>query len=101
MKRRQFIGTLATLPALTAALNAQEGPPVQDPVERMTAPSWPTIALNHLGFRPSTGEKMLVVRALAKPLPTEFTLQDVSEQAFGFTRPLTKVNSDFGPCLMA
>ncbi len=101
MKRRQFIGTLATLPALGAALNAQEGPPVQDPVERMTAPPWPTIALNHLGFRPRAGEKVLVVRALATPLPTEFTLRDVSERPFRFSRPLNKVNSDFGPCLVA
>jgi hypothetical protein len=31
---------------------AQEGPPVRDPVERMTPPAGPTIAINHLGFRP-------------------------------------------------
>jgi Glycosyl hydrolase family 9 len=101
MKRRQFIGTLATLPALRAALNAQEGPPVQDPVELMTAPPWPTIALNHLGFRPRAGEKVLVVRALATPSPTHYTLGDVREQRFGFTRPLSRVNSDLGPCLVA
>ncbi|HET7212292.1 MAG TPA: glycoside hydrolase family 9 protein [Terriglobia bacterium] len=101
MKRRQFISTLASIPVLGAALNAQEGPPVQDPVERMTAPPWPTIALNHLGFRPRAGEKALVVRAIAAPPPTEFTLRDVSQRPFIFTRPLKKVDSDFGPCLVA
>jgi|GEM_PF-2885023 len=91
MKRRQFIGTLASIPALAAALKAQEAPPVQDPVERMTAPPWPTIAINHLGFRPRAGEKVLVVRALANPLPTEFTLHGVSQRPFSFTHPLKKV----------
>ena len=69
----------------------------------MTAPNWPTIALNHLGFRPRAGQKVLVVRALATPRPTQFTLRDVSERPFHFTRPLNGVASasDFGPCLMA
>ncbi len=101
MKRRQFLGALASLHALPAALNAQEGPPVPDPVERMTAPNWPTINLNHLGFRPRVGQKALVVRALATPPPAQFTLFDVSERHFRFTRALTRVNSDFGPCLVA
>jgi hypothetical protein len=102
MKRRQFLGTLAALPVTAAnpAL-AQEGPPVSDPVEKMTAPDRPTIALNHLGFRPRTGSKTLVVRALASPLPRQFTLRDVSERSFRFTRPLTEVRSDLGPCLTA
>jgi len=101
MKRRQFLGTLAALPVVSATLDAQKGPPVQDPVEQMTAPSWPTIALNHLGFRPRAGQKMLVVRALAEPPPEQFTLRDVSESSFRFTRPLKKVRSDFSPCCVA
>ena len=61
------------------------GPPVQDPVEQMTTPNWPTIALNHLGFRPRAGQKVLVVRALTTPHPAQFTLRDVSERPFHFT----------------
>jgi hypothetical protein len=98
MDRRNFLTTIAALPI---ALKAQEGPPVKDPVEDSTAPNWPTIALNHLGFRPKTGSKVLVVRALTSPRPQEFTLQDVSERPFRFTRPLAEVRSDFGPCLTA
>jgi hypothetical protein len=102
MKRRQFLGTLAALPVAAAnPVVAQEGPPVDDPVLNMTAPESPTIALNHLGFRSRTGSKTLVVRALASPLPRQFTLRDVSERPFRFTRPLTEVRSDFGPCLTA
>jgi hypothetical protein len=44
----------------------------------MTAPNWPTINCNHLGFRPRVGSKSLVVRALASPPPTEYQLRDVS-----------------------
>ena len=43
----------------------------------MTAPNWPTIALNHLGFRPGVGQKMLVVRALAAPRPALLCLDEV------------------------
>src|SRR5205823_7958969 len=103
-KRREFLGAVAALPAVpTATLDAQRRPPVQDPVEQMTAPNWPTIALNHLGFRPRVGQKVLVVRALATPRPVQFTLRDVSERPFHFTGPLNGVASasDFGPCLVA
>ena len=102
MKRRQFIGTLASIPALPALLHPQEGPPREaEPVEKMTAPNWPTINSNHLGFRPRVGSKTLVVRALATPRPKEYHLRDVGESDFGFTRPLKEEASDFGPCLTA
>jgi Glycosyl hydrolase family 9 len=92
--RRQFLGTLASLPV---AAMAQEGPPVADPVEKMTVPPRPLIALNHLGFRPRTGRKVLVV----KPPPpgfmySEFTLRDVVPP-FRVTRPLSLTKDpDFG-----
>jgi hypothetical protein len=54
LRRRQFLGTLAALPV---AAMEQEGPPVSDPVEKMTAPARPAIAINHLGFRPHAEEK--------------------------------------------
>jgi len=102
MKRRQFIATIAPLPMVPASLPGQKGPPpIGEPVEKMTAPNWPTIHCNHLGFRPRVGSKTLVVRALASPLPTEYQLRDVSERHFGFTRPLKPEASDFGPCLTA
>lgn len=111
MKRRHFLGTLAALPVIAGVeaadprkgnLLAQEGPPVTDPVENMTAPDRPTIALNHLGFRPKLGSKTLVVRvpkSADAPPAKQFTLRDVSERHFQVTRPLTETKSDLGPCL--
>lgn len=86
LDRRHFLGTLATLPV--AAL-AQEGPPVSDPVEKMTAPARPAIAINHLGFRPRVGAKVLVVKPPPAGFtpPRDFTLRDVVPP-FRFTRPL-------------
>ncbi|MGD0124379.1 MAG: glycoside hydrolase family 9 protein [Terriglobia bacterium] len=103
MKRRQFIGAVTTLPLVPNLLHAQEGPPpLGERVEKMTAPNWPTINCNHLGFRPRVGSKSLVVRALASPPPTEYQLRDVSESNFALTKPLKKESgSDFGPCLTA
>jgi len=48
------------LPAIPVSVAAQKGPPRPELVEKMTAPPWPTIALNHLGFRPRTGEQKQV-----------------------------------------
>jgi hypothetical protein len=101
MKRRQFLGAVATLPVAAASVMAQEGPPVSDPVETMTAPDWPSIAVNHLGFRPRVGSKTLVVKAVDSAPVREFTLRDVSERSFRFTRSLSEVRSDLGPCLTA
>ena len=93
LHRRQFLSTLAALPA---AAIAQEGPPVGDPVEKMTAPAGPLIGINHLGFRPSATKKVLLI---VKPPPagyslpnewSEFTLRNVVPP-FRFTRPLTQV----------
>jgi len=103
MKRRQFIGTVASLPLVPNLLLAQEGPPpLGERVERMTAPNWPTVNCNHLGFRPRVGSKVLVVRAVASPPLKEYHFRDVAESNFGFTKPLIKESgSDFGPCLTA
>jgi len=83
-----------------AWLEAQAGPPVNDPVEKDTPAKSPTIALNHLGFRPHTGRKVLVVRVTANESPREFSLRDVVPP-FHFTRPLTLHNGDLGPCFTA
>lgn len=93
LPRRQFLGTLAALPA--AAL-AQEGPPERDPVEKMTAPAEPTIAISHLGFRPHS-RKVMVVKSLPRGVTRpEFTLRDVVPP-FRFSRPLTPATEpDFG-----
>jgi hypothetical protein len=102
LHRRKFLTALATLPGAAAAL-AQEGPPENDPVEKMTSPDWPTIALNHLGFRPGAGSKVLVVKApvASSAAPREFELRDVSERPFRFKRRLTESRSDLGSCLTA
>ncbi|MGA2631791.1 MAG: glycoside hydrolase family 9 protein [Terriglobia bacterium] len=98
MNRRHFIGTLAVFPF---AAYAQEGPPVPDPVEKMTAPAKPTIAISNVGFRPRVGKKTLVVRATGPTPPKSCTLRDVVDVKFRITRPLVAARSDFGPCLTA
>ena len=89
MNRRHFMEAFAALPL---ALTAQERPPVKDEVESLTAGETPTLGLNHLGFRPHAGEKILVVRALPSPQPREFTLRDVGSEPFHFTRPVVRVD---------
>jgi Glycosyl hydrolase family 9/Cellulase N-terminal ig-like domain len=105
MDRRNFLGKLAGATALSAAapsrsLNAQKGPPQADPVEKDTTAPTPTIALNHLGFRPRAGRKVLVVRATTEPTPAEYELRDVVPP-FRFRRPLERTESDFGAFLTA
>jgi hypothetical protein len=104
MKRREFI---AGLPALTSAsllapALAQQGPPRPDPVEQQTAGAEPAIALNHLGFRPQVGGKVLIVRAnktTSSAEAAEFTLRDLVPP-FKFTRRLRHVESALGPALI-
>src|SRR5579885_1309841 len=101
MNRRKFLGAVSGVSVAGAAwLEAQAGPPVNDPVEKDTPAKSPTIALNHLGFRPHTGRKVLVVRVTANESPREFSLRDVVPP-FHFTRPLTLHNGDLGPCFTA
>jgi len=96
MNRRYFLGSLAALPLVA---RAQEGPPVADPVERMTAPPTPTININHLGFRPHVGKKTLVVRLTGAARPKSFGVRDVAQFDTFHSRPLVATRSDFGPCL--
>ncbi len=99
MNRRRF---LSAVPALAAApLLPQAGPPVDDPVLRMTAGSAPRIALNHLGFRPRAASKALVVRAASEDRVASFTLIDTGTMKPMFTRPLQAAEGDFGPALSA
>jgi hypothetical protein len=100
MDRRKFIAALpaATVPAL---LKAQEGPAVPDPVEKDVPPRGPTIALNHLGFRPCVGRKILVVRVTNGKRPDHFLLRDIGSSDFHFTKDLTPTHGDFGPCVTA
>jgi len=72
----------------------------------MTPPRFPTIALNHSGFRPRLGTKTVVVRAASGLRPVEFTvldigsLGDISSGEFNIRRPMTAVSSDLGPCVV-
>lgn len=99
MDRRSFLSIPAA--AAPALLKGQAGPPQHDQVERDTPAKSPTIALNHLGFRPKIGRKVLVVRVTDSTPPKEFFLRDIGFSHFQFTRPLTLTRGDLGPCLTA
>jgi hypothetical protein len=100
MDRRKFIVSLPAA-AVPAVLKAQAGPPVHDPVEQDVPQKGPAIALNHLGFRPSVGRKLLVVRMTRPDEPDHFLLRDIGSSNFHLTRPLTSTRGDLGPCLTA
>jgi len=92
MNRRFFLGVLGPASAF-----AQQGPPREERVEKMTAPASQTLALCHVGFLPRAG-KILVVRNPISPAPAEFTLRNLVDP-WGFkprTFPLREVNADFG-----
>jgi Glycosyl hydrolase family 9 len=103
MDRRTFLGSLSGLSVapIPPLLKGQVGPPAPDPVENYTPLKTPTIALNHLGFRPRVGRKVLVVRVTSSDLPDAFSLRDIGSSNFHFTRPLTSTHGDLGPCLTA
>jgi len=98
MRRRDFIKGLGL--SLAAPVIAQEGPPVAERVEKLTATRNPAVALNHLGFLPRA-QKTVLFRQPGSTAPAEFTLTDIgaNEKPFKLTRPLRLVNCDFGPCL--
>lgn len=94
MERRTFLHGLAAFGSGAAALNAQEGPPRSDPVERMLPGPEPAIALCHVGFLPSA-RKRLVVRS---DQSRSFQIFDIgSGPRFHIEHPLTSVSSDLGP----
>jgi hypothetical protein len=98
MKRRNFLKGLGITIAMPVF--GQEGPPVADEVESMTALKRPALILNHLGFLPGS-PKIVLYRFAETPPPGEFRLADVGEypKPFSFKRPLLPVSCDFGPCL--
>jgi hypothetical protein len=95
MDRRAFLYLLGAAPAA-----AQQGPPREERVERMTAPATQTIALCHAGFL-ARAPKVLLVRNPANPAPAEFTLRNITDSRKFKPRtfPLKPVQSDFGPHL--
>ncbi len=97
MNRRNFLRTAVATPA---ALSAQQGPPREERIESLTAPSTHAIALNHLGFVPSA-RKPVVFRLSGQTTPGEFVLRDIGSppKPFSLRRPLTKVSSDLGDFL--
>ncbi|MGH9352930.1 MAG: glycoside hydrolase family 9 protein, partial [Terriglobia bacterium] len=100
MNRRGFFIALPVA-AAPALLSGQAGAPVKDPVESDTPQKTPTIALNHLGFRPTVGRKILTVRVTSPCPPGTFLLRDIGSSTFHFTRPLALEHGDLGPCLTA
>jgi hypothetical protein len=99
MKRRAFLSQVSL--AAPLVLSAQEGPPPVEPIEKHTAGPKPAIALNHLGFEP-LASKQVIFRLTGSARPSEFLLDDVGEPTapFHLRRPLRKVSSDFGDCLV-
>ena len=98
MRRRDFMKGIGF--SLAAPTFAQEGPPVKERVEELTAPGKPAIALNHLGFVPNA-RKTVLFRHPGPVAPAEFTLDEIGSnaKALRWRRPLRPVKCDFGPCL--
>lgn len=98
MRRRDFIRGVGL--SLAVPVLGQEGPPVKERVEELTAPKNPAIALNHLGFVPNA-RKIVLFRQPGSAAPAEFTLREIGSNAkpVQSTRPLRPVKCDFGPCL--
>ena len=98
MRRRDFMKGIGF--SLAAPAFAQEGPPVKERVEELTAPGKPAIALNHLGFV-SNARKTVLFRHPGPVAPAEFTLDEIGSnaKALRWRRPLRPVKCDFGPCL--
>ncbi len=96
MNRRAFLSSLA---AAVPLASAQEGPPADEPILKLTPRGAPAIGLNHLGFVPDA-KKILVVRA-APGMPDHFTLEDIGgpPQPFRLAIALKKAASDLGDCL--
>lgn len=107
MNRRAFLGAAAAIPAaLRAQGEGPGGPAVESAVERMTPGEGPKVATSHVGYRPGTGRKMVVVRNPVAPYPKEFTIRGIDSQRSNATgsnrqpRPLTPVRCDMGTFLV-
>jgi hypothetical protein len=100
MDRRTFLAAAGAGSTLAAAQNPPKKEFVEERVERITAPPKPALAINHLGFRPR-GNKTVVFR-LTGEVPAEFTFRDIGSRPKPpeLKRPLTRVNSDLGDCLV-
>ncbi len=98
MNRRDFLSAVGL--SLPAALSAQQGPPREERVENLTAPSTPALAINHLGFLPGA-PKTVVFRVSDEAVPSDFGLRDIGSppKPFSIRRPLQRISSDFGDCL--
>jgi hypothetical protein len=95
MYRRDFLRL-----SFAAPLIAQEGPPAEQRVEKLTAPPTPVIALNHLGFK-AGARKILVCRVTSGTAPDEFVVRDIASypKPFQMRYPLRRAASDLGECV--
>jgi hypothetical protein len=98
MNRRDFMKGVGF--SFAAPAFGQEGPPVKERIEELTASRNPAIALNHLGFLPDA-RKIVLFRHPGPGAPAEFTLEEIGTNAKPpqWTRPLRPVKCDLGPCL--
>ncbi len=99
MHRRDFVFSLGA--AGSALLAGQQVPSPAEPLRRTTAGAKPAIAVNHLGFLPKGG-KRVIFRLTGSDVPSAFTMREIGSVTppFSITRPLTRVPSDLGECLV-
>ncbi len=99
MNRRRLLSLGLASPA--GMLLAQQGPPREERVERMTPEIAPAIALNHLGFLPKSRKKV-IFRYAGADAPESFVIRDIGgpRTPFRETRPLKRFTSDVIDCLV-
>jgi len=99
MYRRDFLFSVGA--AVPSVLAAQQVPVPASRTSRLSASVKPAIAINHLGFLPKGG-KRVIFRLTGPEAPAAFTMREIGSvtPAFVITRPLTRVSSDLGECLV-
>jgi hypothetical protein len=99
MNRRDFLLSLGT--AAPSMFAAQQQPVPAKRPSQLTAGSKPAIAINHLGFLPKGG-KRVIFRLTGPDTPAAFTMREIGSvtPAFSITRPLPREPSDLGECLV-
>jgi hypothetical protein len=82
-------------------LAAQQGPPREERIEKLTAAAKPAIAMSHLGFLPDA-PKTVIYRVSREDVPSEFLLRDIGSppEPYQVARALVRTKSDFGDVML-
>jgi len=99
MHRRTFLRHFGL--AAPASLAAQQQRTADPRLAKLTPGPKPAIAVNHLGFMPKA-RKSVLYRLSGPAAPSEFTIREIGSVTppFRITRPLTRVPSDLGDCVV-